>query len=94
MIREAFQGDKGLQGIVKKLPIERQFRMDNVKMVSICLVDHLAQSSPCLVLVQKLEQNTADVSQCSGHVLAMQTSLHIWYFSKHLGSTSAVQKQV
>lgn len=33
MIREAFQGDKGLQGIVKKLPIERQFRMDNVKMV-------------------------------------------------------------
>ena len=34
MIREAFQGDKGLQGIVKKLPIERQFRLDNVKMVS------------------------------------------------------------
>lgn len=34
MIREAFQGDKGLQGIVRKLPIERQFRLDNVKMVS------------------------------------------------------------
>jgi len=34
MIREAFQGDKGLQGIVKKLPIERQFRLDNVKTVS------------------------------------------------------------
>ncbi|KAL0029534.1 hypothetical protein WJX79_002171 [Trebouxia sp. C0005] len=33
MIREAFQGDKGLQGIVKKLPIERQFRLDNVKTV-------------------------------------------------------------
>ena len=34
MIREAFQGDKGLQGIVKKLSIERQFRLDNVKTVS------------------------------------------------------------
>lgn len=33
MIREAFQGDKGLSGIVRKLPIERQFRLDNVKTV-------------------------------------------------------------
>ena len=38
MIREAFQGDKGLQGIVRKLPIERQFRLDNVKMVSAYMV--------------------------------------------------------
>ena len=34
-----------------------------------------------------LKHNTSDVLQCSGHVLAMQTSLHIWYCSKHLGST-------
>ncbi|KAL3150906.1 hypothetical protein ABBQ32_000657 [Trebouxia sp. C0010 RCD-2024] len=33
MIREAFAGDKGLSGIVRRLPIERQFRLDNVKMV-------------------------------------------------------------
>lgn len=33
MIREAFAGDKGLSGTVRRLPIERQFRLDNVKMV-------------------------------------------------------------
>lgn len=32
-IREAFAGDRGLSGIVRKLPIERQFRLDNVKTV-------------------------------------------------------------
>lgn len=35
MIREAFAGDKGLSGTVRRLPIERQFRLDNVKMVHI-----------------------------------------------------------
>ena len=47
MIREAFQGDKGLSGIVRKLPIERQFRLDNVKMVSLSTAGTLHQMLNC-----------------------------------------------
>ena len=36
LIRGTFTGDNGLKGTVNRLPIERQFKLDNVKAVSPC----------------------------------------------------------
>ena len=37
LIRGTFTGDNGLKGTVNRLPIERQFKLDNVKAVSPCI---------------------------------------------------------
>ena len=37
LIRGTFTGDNGLKGTVNRLPIERQFKLDNVKAVRPCV---------------------------------------------------------